>query len=58
MTLFDRYCNDGMSACIWVIHRAGKPWVELVMLFDRYCNVGMSAGIWVIQRGGKSLGEW
>ena len=47
-----------MSAGIWVIHRAGKPWVELVMLFDRYCNVGMSAGIWVIQRGGKSLGEW
>ena len=24
MTLFDSYCNDGMSAGIWVIHRGGK----------------------------------
>ena len=24
MTLFDSYCNDGMSAGIWVIDRGGK----------------------------------
>ena len=58
MTLFDSYCNDGMSAGIWVIHRAGKSGGELVTLFDIYCNDGMSAGIWVIHRGGKSWDEW
>ena len=24
VTLFDSYCNDGMSAGIWVIDRGGK----------------------------------
>ena len=24
MTFFDSYCNDGMSAGIWVTHRGGK----------------------------------
>jgi hypothetical protein len=24
VTLFDSYCNDGMSAGIWVTHRGGK----------------------------------
>jgi hypothetical protein len=24
VTFFDSYCNDGMSAGIWVTHRGGK----------------------------------
>ena len=57
MTFFDSYCNDGISAGIWVIHRAGKSGGELVTLFGGYSYDGVSAGIWVIHTGPKSGGH-
>ena len=45
MTLFDSYCNDGVSAGIWVIHAGAKSGGELVTLFGSYCNDGVSAGM-------------
>ena len=47
MTLLGSYCNDGVSAGIWVIYLSGKSGGELVTLFGSYCNDGVSAGIWV-----------
>ena len=47
VTFFDSYCNDGVSAGIWVIHTGPKSGGELVTLFDSYCNDGVSAVIGV-----------
>ena len=47
------YCEDGVSADIWVIHTGPKSGGELVMLCGGYCDDSVSAGIWVIQMGGK-----
>ena len=55
VTLFDSYCNDGVSAGIWVIHTGPKSGGELVTLFDSYSYDGVSAGIWVITTGGFLL---
>ena len=41
------YCEDGVSAGIWVIHTGPKSGGELVMLFGSYCDDSVSAGIWV-----------
>ena len=57
MTLFGSYCNDGVSAGIWVANLSDKSGGELVTLFGGCCNDGVSAGIWVIHTGGKSGGE-
>ena len=57
VTLFCGYCNDGVSAGIWVIHTGAKSGGELVTLFGGYCNDGVSAGIWVIHTGAKSQGH-
>ena len=47
MTLFGSYCDDGVSAGIWVIHRGPKSGCKLVTLFDSYCDDGVSAAIGV-----------
>ena len=54
MTLFDSYCNDGMSAGIWAILTGPKSGCKLVTLFGGYFYDGVSAGIWVIHTGAKS----
>ena len=56
VTFFDSYCNDGVSAGIWVIHTGPKSGGELVTLFDSCCNDGVSAGIWVIHTEVPNLG--
>ena len=53
VTLFGGYCDDSVSAGIWVIHTGPKSGGELVTLFGGYCDDSVSAGIWVIQMGGK-----
>ena len=47
------YCEDGVSAGIWVIRTGPKSGGELVTLFGSYCDDSVSAAIWVIQMGGK-----
>ena len=54
VTLFGGYCDDGVSAGIWVIHTGPKSGGELVTLFGGYCDDSVSAGIWVIQMGGQT----
>ena len=39
VTLFGGYCDDSVSAGIWVIQIGGK----LVTLFDTYCHDGVDA---------------
>ena len=39
VTLFGGYCDDGVSAGIWVIQMGAK----LVTLFDTYCHDGVDA---------------
>ena len=48
MTLFGGYCDDSVSAVIWVIHTGPKSGGDLVTLFDSYSYDGVSVGIWVI----------
>ena len=57
VTLFGGYCDDGVSAGIWVIQSSPKSGGELVTLFGGYYDDGVSAGIWVIHSGPKSGGE-
>ena len=57
VTLFGGYCDDSVSAGIWVIHTGPKSGGELVTLFGGYCDDGVSAGIWVIHTGPKSGGH-
>ena len=52
------YCDDGVSAGIWVIHTGPKSGGELVTLFGSYCDDGVSAGIWVTHTGPKSGCIW
>ena len=48
MTLFDSYCDCGVSAAIGVQHRGPKSGRKLVTLFDSYCDGGgVSAAIGV-----------
>ena len=55
VTLFGGYCDDGVSAGIWVIHTEVANLG--VTLFDSYSYDGVSAGIWVIHTGPKSGGH-
>ena len=57
VTFFDSYCNDGVSAGIWVIYTGPKSGCKLVTLFGGYSYDGVSAGIWVIHTGLKSGGS-
>ena len=54
---FWRYCDDSVSASIWVIHTGPKSGGELVTLFGGYCDDSVSAGLWVIHTGPKSWGK-
>ena len=47
VTLFDSYCDCGVSAAIGVQHRGPKSGCKLVTLFDSYCDGGVSAAIGV-----------
>ena len=57
VTLFGGYCDDSMSAGIWVILTGPKSGCKLVTLFGGYSYDGVSAGIWVIHTGPKSGGS-
>ena len=57
VTLFGGYCDDGVSAGIWVIHTGPKSGGELLTLFDSNSYDGLSAGIWVIHTCPKSGGK-
>ena len=50
VTLFGSYCDDGVSAGIWVINRGPKSGCKLVTLFGGYSCDGVSAGICVLKR--------
>ena len=56
MTLFGGYCDDSVSAGIWVIHTGAKSGGELVTLFGGYCNDNVSAGLWVLHTKGTKGG--
>ena len=43
MTLFGSYCDDGVSAGIWVIHRGPKSGCKLVTLFGGHSYDGLNA---------------
>ena len=51
VTLFGGYCNDSVSAGIWVLRPGAKSWDELVTLFGGYCDDSVSAVIWVVYTG-------
>ena len=56
VTLFDSYCNDSVSAGIWVLHTGAKSRCKLVTLFDSHSYDGVSAGIWVLHTEVANLG--
>ena len=56
VTLFGGYCDDGVSAGIWVIHSGPKSGGELVTLFGGYCDDSVSAGIGVQHTEVPNLG--
>ena len=56
VTLFGGYCDDGVSAGIWVIHTGAKSGCKLVTLFDSNSYDGVSAGVWVIHTEVPNLG--
>ena len=43
MTLFDSYCDGGVSAVIEVQHRGPKSGCKLMTEFDSYSDDGVSA---------------
>ena len=43
VTLFGSYCDDGVSAGIWVIHRGPKSGCKLVTLFGGHSYDGLNA---------------
>ena len=51
MTLFDSYCDCGVSAAIGVQHRGPKSGRKLVTLFDSYCDGGGTLAIHCYNRG-------
>ena len=53
MTLFDSYCDCGVSAAIGVQHRGPKSGRKLVTLFDSYCDGGVNAAVGVQHTGCK-----
>ena len=56
VTLFDSYCNDGVSAGIWVIHTGPKSGCKLVTLFGGYSYDGLNDAIGVQHREVPNLG--